>query len=90
MSMPRTNSDLLESGINPEKIKSLWRKALVEIEIAKRKTICRICGSEIKKGQERVVTEDPDLVFIYCAFWSMKVYAHKDCYKLILDGDEQA
>ena len=61
-----------------------WMKASVRTETAKRRRTCRICGKPIRKGEECVVSEDWSLVSLYEAFWSMKVSAHKSCYRSLV------
>ena len=79
---PRILRDLLDEGISIEEVRESWSKAQIKVEIARNsRSICRICGKPIRKGQERVTSEDPRLVDLYGAFWSLKVYAHRTCYE---------
>jgi len=66
--------------------KELWKNANVQVEVAKRRRTCRICGKPIHKGEECVVSEDWNLVSFYEAFWSMRVSAHPSCYENLLKG----
>jgi len=45
---PKTNIDLIEEGVKESRILAAWLKA--EVEVAKRKRVCRICGGIIKAG----------------------------------------
>ena len=79
---PKVLRDLLDNGISIEKVREAWSKSNVEVEVAgNSRSVCRICGKPIKKGEERVVSEDSRLIDLYGAFWSLKVYAHKRCYE---------
>ena len=78
---PKTNADLIEEGVLEERIISTWLKAKVWVEECKRRTLCRICGQPIEKGRSRVVSDDWRLISLYSAFWSDKIYAHKECYE---------
>jgi len=78
----KTMRDLLESGVPRERIEEAWIRAKVRLEKAMRNGgVCRICGEEIARGEEVVVSEDRDLVGLYGAFWSLKVRAHRKCYE---------
>ena len=82
---PKVLRDLLDDGVSIEKVREAWSKAKVEVEVAQNsRSTCRICGKPIRKGEERVVSDDPKLVDLYDAFWSLKVYAHKRCYERLV------
>jgi len=79
---PRVLRDLLDDGVSIEFIRKAWSQAKVEVEVAQNsRSTCRICGRPIKKGEERIVSEDSKLIDLYSAFWSLKVYAHRTCYE---------
>jgi len=78
---PKTNADLIEEGVSEERIAASWLGARVRLEECKRRTLCRICGQPIEKGRLRVVSDDWRLISLYSAFWSDKIYAHKECYE---------
>ena len=83
---PKVLRDLLDSGISIEKVREAWSKSKVKVETARNsRAICRICGKVIMRGQERVTSEDPRLVDLYGAFWSLKVYAHRTCYERFIN-----
>ena len=79
---PKVLRDLLDSGVPIEKVREAWSKSKVEVETARNsRSVCRICGRPIKRGEERIVSEDSKLIDLYGAFWSLKVYAHRTCYE---------
>ena len=79
---PKTLKDLLDEGFSIESVRKAWSEARVEVEVAQNsRATCRICGRPIRKGEERVVSEDHKLIDLYGAFWSLKVYAHRTCYE---------
>ena len=79
---PRVLRDLLDEGVSIESIRKIWSESEVKTEVAQNsRSTCRICGRPIKKGEERVVSEDPKLIDLYGSFWSLKVYAHRTCYE---------
>ena len=79
---PKILRDLLDKGLSIEFVRKAWSESEVRIEVAQNsRSTCRICGKPIRKGEERVVSDDPKLVDLYGAFWSLKVYAHKHCYE---------
>ena len=82
---PKILRDLLDSGVPIEEVREAWSKSKVKVETARNsRAICRICGKPIMKGQERVTSEDPRLVDLYGAFWSLRVFAHKSCYERLI------
>ena len=56
---PRVLRDLLNEGVSIESIRKIWSESEVKTEVAQNsRSTCRICGRPIKKGEERVVSED--------------------------------
>ena len=82
---PKVLRDLLDEGVSIESIRKIWSEAAVKVEVAQNtRARCRICGRPIKRGEERIISEDSKLVDLYGAFWSLKVYAHKSCYERLI------
>ena len=85
---PKTNEDLVESGLTLELIRQRWKSAEVQVEEAKsNRATCRICGKRLRKGEKVIASDDVSLRSLYNAFWSERLYAHLECYEKLIAGE---
>ena len=89
MRKPKILTDLIGGGIPIEEVRKAFVEASTRVEEARSgRSVCRICGQRIRRGELRVVSEDRRLVDLFECFWSSRLYVHLGCYRRLLEeGD---